>query len=172
MTRGWIRRAITGLAAGAVLGAALLGVFALGTRLGLTNAAFSLFEWLTRVLPGRMVIFGLETTLRALEALGLSIKDASKATEEAMALTELFVASAIAGLVFFAVMRPTDAAAARRRGMILGAAAGVLMLVPVVSVGGVAPLSSVLLDVLWVLLVFVAWGWTLGSVVRGCLSAR
>ena len=94
MRRGWFSRSLTGLAAGALLGAALLAVFALGSRFGLPNAAYSLFEWLTRVLPGRLVIFGLETTLHALEAVGLNIKDTSKATEEAIALTEVFVASA------------------------------------------------------------------------------
>ena len=118
------------------------GVFALGAQLGLPNAAFTLFEWLTRVLPGRVVIFGLETTLRALEALGLSIKDASKATEEALALTELFAASAVAGLVFFAVMRPAEPAVARRRGTMLGAAAGALMLLPVVFQGGGASVGA------------------------------
>ncbi len=171
MRRGRISRGLTGLAAGAVLGAAVLGAFALGSLLGLPNAAFSLFDWLTRVLPGRVVIFGLETTLRALEALGLSIKDASKATEEALALTELFVASAVAGLVFFAVMRPVERSVARRRGAILGAAAGALMLLPVVLLGDES-LGTVVLHALWVLLVFLAWGWALGALFAAtCLPA-
>ena len=163
MWRGRISRGVTGLAAGALLGAALLGALALGTLLGRPNAAFSLFEWLTRVLPGRVVIFGLETTLRALEAVGLSIKDASKATEEALVLAELFVASAVAGLVFFAVTRPGDAANRRRRGTLVGAAAGLLMVLPTVTQGGGAGTAgSVVLDALWVVLVFIAWGWALG----------
>ena len=155
-------RSLTGLATGALLGAALLGVLALGSLVGLTNAAYSLFEWLTRVLPGRVVIFGLETTLRTLEALGLNIKDTSKVTEEAIALTELFVASAVIGLLFFLLTRPEDAERARNRGSALGGAAGVLMLAAVLRVGGTASLSTVLLDAVWVLAVFVAWGWALG----------
>jgi hypothetical protein len=172
MKRGWLSRGLTGVAAGALLGAAVLGLFALGTRLGLSNPAYSLFEWLTRVLPGRIVIFGLETTLRALEAVGLSIKDASKATEEAMALTELFVASAAAGLLFFAVMRPADAALARRRGTVLGAAAGVLMAAVVLRQAGTGDLGAALLDVLWTVAVFVAWGWALGRLFEAtCATA-
>ena len=162
MRRGWFSRSLTGLAAGALLGAALLAVFALGSRLGLPNAAYSLFEWLTRVLPGRLVIFGLETTLHALEAVGLNIKDTSKATEEAIALTEVFVASAVAGLLFFLVMRPGDAARARRWGRVVGLVAGVLMAAVVLKQVGTAALSTALIDVLWVLAVFVAWGWALG----------
>ncbi len=162
MKRSRLSRGLTGVAAGALLGAAVLGLFALGTRLGLPNPAYSLFEWLTRVLPGRVVIFGLETTLRALEAVGLSIKDASKATEEAMALTELFVASAVAGLLFFVVMRPADAARARRRGTVVGAVAGVLMAAVVLRQGGTGDIGAALLDVIWAVAVFVAWGWALG----------
>ncbi|HEY5169516.1 MAG TPA: molybdopterin-dependent oxidoreductase [Thermoleophilia bacterium] len=162
MSSGRFSRSLTGLAAGALLGAALLGVFALGSLAGLTNAAYSLFEWLTRVLPGRVVIFGLETTLRTLEALGLNIKDTSKVTEEAIALAELFVASAVIGLLFFLLTKPEDAERARNRGLVLGGAAGVLMLAAVLRVGGTASLSTVLLDAIWVLAVFVAWGWALG----------
>ena len=161
-TRGRAGRAVTGLAAGAVLGAALLAVFALGTHLGQPNAAYSLFEWLVRVLPGRLVIFGLETTLRGLEAVGMNIKDTSKATEEALALTELFAASAVAGLVFFAVVNPSEILRVRRRGLLLGAAAGTLMLLPVLTQGGGASASSLVVDALWVLIVFLVWGWTLG----------
>ncbi len=157
-----VSRAVTGLAAGALLGAALLGVFALGTHLGLPNVAYTVFEWLTRVLPGRMVIFGLENTLHVLEALGLSIKDASKTTEEAIALTEVFVASAAAGAVSFAIWRPAEAVAARRRGLILGAVAGVLVIVPVVAQGGPLAPTKTILDALWTLVVLLLWGWALG----------
>jgi DMSO/TMAO reductase YedYZ molybdopterin-dependent catalytic subunit len=161
-SRGRVSRALTGLAGGALLGAVLLGVFALGTHLTLPNVAFTVFEWLTRVLPGRLVIFGLETTLHALEAVGLSIKDASKTTEEAIALTEVFVGSAVVGAVAFAVWRPAQALTARRRGLILGAVAGVLMLVPVVAQGGPLAPTKTILGALWTLVVFLLWGWTLG----------
>jgi DMSO/TMAO reductase YedYZ molybdopterin-dependent catalytic subunit len=161
-SRGRASRAVTGLAAGALLGAALLGVFALGTHLGLPNVAFTVFEWLTRVLPGRLIIFGLETTLHALEAVGLSIKDASKTTEEAIALTEVFVASAAAGALTFAVWRPAEPVRARRRGLVLGAVAGVLLLVPVLAQGGPLAPQKTILDVLWTLVVLLLWGWTLG----------
>ena len=163
MRRGRFSRSLTGLATGALLGAALLGCSPSGRWRGLPNAAYSLFEWLTRVLPGRVVIFGLETTLRTLEALGLNIKDTSKVTEEAIALTELFVASAVIGLLFFLLMKPEDAERARSRGLMLGVVAGVVMLAAVLRVRrhGV-PEQPCFWTALWVLAVFVAWGWALG----------
>jgi hypothetical protein len=48
---------LTGLAAGAVLGAALLAVFALGTQLGRPNAAFVLFVWLYVVMTVLVLMF-------------------------------------------------------------------------------------------------------------------
>ena len=156
-----MRRGVTGLAAGALLGAALLGVFALGALAGLPNVPFSVFEWLVRVLPGRVVIFGLETTLRVLEGLGLSIKDTSKTAEEAMALTELFVASAIAGLLFFVLVRPSGEARVRRIGELLGGVAGAVVLVVVLAVLPPSSRGTLLIDGAWVVGVFLLWGWAL-----------
>src|ERR1035437_1787497 len=99
--RSRLRRALTGLAAGALLSAALLAVSVVGSHYGAPSIPYSVFEWLTRELPGRLVIFGLETTLRVLEALGLNIKDTGKAVEIALALTGLLVSGAVAGLLFF-----------------------------------------------------------------------
>jgi DMSO/TMAO reductase YedYZ molybdopterin-dependent catalytic subunit len=59
-------------------------------------------------------------------------------------------------------MRPGDAARARRWGRVVGLVAGVLMAAVVLKEGGAASLSTVLIDVVWVLAVFVAWGWALG----------
>ena len=74
MKTGAASRSLTGLAAGALPAAALLGLLALGSLIGLPNVVFALFESLVRVLPGRVVIFGLEATLRLLEGLGFNIK--------------------------------------------------------------------------------------------------
>ena len=135
-------RSLTGLAAGALLAAALLGVFALGSLVGLPNVAFGVFEWLVRVLPGRLVIVGLETTLRALEGLGLSIKDTSKTAEEAMALTGLFASAALAGLLFFVLVGPASAALRDARGVVLGGLVGAIVLTPPLPAARYAHLLS------------------------------
>ena len=161
-------RGLTGLAAGALLAAALLGILALGALIGLPNVAFALFELLVRVLPGRVVIFGLQATLRLLEGLGFSIKDTAKTVEAALALMSVFVPLAVAGLLFFLIVVPANAARARRQGAILGLLVGVVFLI-VVSLEGrqVSPSAAggavwVIVGAVWILSVCVAWGWALG----------
>jgi len=162
MKTGTASRSLTGLAAGALLAAALLGVFALGSLVGLPNVAFSVFEWLVRVLPGRLVIFGLETTLRVLEGLGLSIKDTSKTVEEVLALTGLFVAAVLAGLLFFVLGGPASEPRSRRRGAVLGGVVGALVLAIVLLHSAPLSAGTVIVDAVWVVGVFLVWGWALG----------
>ncbi len=124
-----IGRALTGLAAGALLTAVLLGAFALGGRLSLPSVGLTVFEWLIRVLPGRLVIFGLETTLRVLTDLGLNIKNTAKTAEEALALSGLFVAGCLVGLLFFSVVRSREPLRVSRYGRAVGAVIGLFSLV-------------------------------------------
>ena len=113
-------KAVTGLAAGAVLTAPVLGVFALGSLAGIPSVPYNVFEWLIRVLPGRLVIFGLETTLRVLEGLGFNIKNTAKTTEEVLALTSLFLAGWVVGLLFFALVKTSDPQRVRNYGRAVG----------------------------------------------------
>ena len=155
-------RALTGLAAGALLSACLLGVFALGAALfDLPNVAFSVFEWLIRVLPGRLVVFGLETTLRILQGLGLDIKDTSKTVEEALALTGLFVTAALGGLLFFWLVGSQPARRVLRYGEAAGGVAGVVAIVIVRSQSVPTTLTMSIVDAAWVIGVFLLWGWGL-----------
>jgi DMSO/TMAO reductase YedYZ molybdopterin-dependent catalytic subunit len=161
--RRWPARALTGLAAGALLTGIVLGVFALGARAGLPSVAFSVFEWFTRVLPGRLVIFGLETTLRVLETLGLNIKNTAKTVEEVLAVTGLFAGGAVLGAVFFGLVRTPDKVLARRYGLALGGALGVFSAIVTLVEAPPATLSTNVGTVIWVLGVFLVWGWALGS---------
>ncbi len=87
MTRRGISKAGTGLAVGALLGAALLGVFALGSLAGIPVVPFTVFEWLIRVLPGGLVNFGLDLMVRVLDGLSLNSADTAKAAEQVLAVT-------------------------------------------------------------------------------------
>ena len=161
MRRSWITRATVGLGAGALTSAGLLGLFALGARLGLPMVAYAVFEWLIRVLPGRLVIFGLETTLRVLEGLGLNIKDTAKVTEEALALISLFLAGALAGLLFFSLVRTPDEVRQRRYAQALAGAFGLFSLVLTFFEARPTSTPGAVLDVIWVLGLFQLWGWAL-----------
>ena len=154
-------RAITGLAAGALLTAALLGLFALGGYLTLPSVALTVFEWLIRVLPGRLVIFGLETTLRVLTGLGLNIKNTAKTAEEALALSGLFAAGCVIGLLFFSLARSREALRVSRYGRGVGAALGLFSLIVTYIEQPPAGLPAILLTILWILGLFQLWGWGL-----------
>ena len=90
-----LKRSGTGLAAGALLTAPLLGVFALGWWAGVPFVPYTVFEWLIKVLPGRVVVFGLDTTLAVLRGLGLDVKDTAKTAEQVLAVVCLFVAAVV-----------------------------------------------------------------------------
>ena len=156
-----LRAALTGLAAGALLTAVLLAVSVVGAHFGAPSIPYSLFEWLTRVLPGRLVIFGLETTLRGLEGLGLNIKDTGKAVEVALALTGLLVAGAAVGAVFFVLATSGDHRRVLRSGELLGAVLGVACFVIALAAAPPATLSSHTLWAFWIVGLLLIWGWAL-----------
>jgi DMSO/TMAO reductase YedYZ molybdopterin-dependent catalytic subunit len=156
-----IGRAVTGLAAGALLTAPLLGVFVLGGLIGLPSVGFTVFEWLIRVLPGRLVIFGLEVTLRVLEDLGLNIKNTAKTAEEALALMGLFVTGCLVGLLFFSLVRSRDTLRVSRDGRAIGAAVGMFSLVITLIEEPPSSLANAIFVVVWILGLFQLWGWGL-----------
>jgi len=159
--RSWPIRALVGLGAGALASAGLLGLLAAGARLGFPMVAYAVVEWLIRVLSGRLVIFGLETTLRVLEGLGLNIKDTAKATEQALALTSLFAAGALSGMVFFALVRSPDQSRVRRYAQALGGVFGLFSLVLTFVEARPTTQLGTLFTVFWVLGAFQLWAWVL-----------
>ena len=158
---GPLRKAVTGLAAGALVTAPLLGVFVLGSALGLPTVPFSVFEWLVRVLPGRLVIFGLEQTLHLLEGLGFNIKNTAKTTEEVLALTGLFVLGWLVGLLFFSLVRSTDPLRVKRYGRAAGGLVGLFSLVVVFIESPAMGVTGDIGTIAWVLALFLTWGWAL-----------
>jgi DMSO/TMAO reductase YedYZ molybdopterin-dependent catalytic subunit len=156
-----LRLALTGLSAGALLTAALLAASVVGAHYGAPSIPYSVFEWLTRVLPGRLVIFGLENTLRVLEDLGLSIKDTGKATEIALALTGLLVTGAVVGLLFFVLVPGNDRRFVVRAGELLGVALGVACYLIALAVAPPATFSSQAVWALWIVGSVFVWGWAL-----------
>ena len=155
------RVALTGLAAGALLTAVLLALSVVGAHYGAPSIPYSLFEWLTRVLPGRLVIFGLENTLRLLEALGLNIKDTGKAVEIALALTGTLVAGAVLGALFFVLKPSWKRRWVLRAGELLGASLGVVCFVVALAASPPAPFGSHVTGALWIVGLLLVWGWAL-----------
>jgi DMSO/TMAO reductase YedYZ molybdopterin-dependent catalytic subunit len=151
-------KAATGLASGALLTAPLLGAFALGALAGLPSVPFIVFEWFIRVLPGRLVIFGLDVTIRILEGLGFNIKNTAKTAEQALALGSLFVGGLVIALVFFLLEKGGERRAVRRYALAVGAAVGVFSLVITLLQAPPASIAGKIVAAIWVLGLFVLWG--------------
>jgi DMSO/TMAO reductase YedYZ molybdopterin-dependent catalytic subunit len=161
MARRGLSRAITGLAAGALLTTPLLGVLAVAWVAGAPFLPYSVFEWLLRALPGSLVTVGLDLTLGALSGLGLDVADTAKTAEQVLAVITLFLAGVIVGLLFFVLVR----GAGRRRVQVYGVAAGA-------ALGAFSVATSLKRGVpegLWgksgfaalVVVLFLLWGWGL-----------
>ena len=124
MVRRGITRAGTGLAVGALATAALLIILGLGSFAKIPLAPFAVFDWLIRVLPARVVNFGLDLTLRVLDGLGLNLEDTAKTAEQVLAIALLFVAGLIIGLAFFVLVRTSDDSRIKRYGLAVGGVVG------------------------------------------------
>lgn len=151
----------TGLIMGFGLTSALAAILFLGFRAGLPFVPFDVFDWVTRVLPGRLVIFGVETMSSMLQALGFNIKDTAKTTEHMMAVAGFLATGAVVGLVFFALVRAAD----RSRARLYGVGAGLLFGLPILAIVLTMNTSSTASPVLvafWVIATFVVWGTALG----------
>ena len=88
----------TGILVGALLAAALMSVMYLANQLaGLPFAPFALFDWVTRVLPGPLVTFGIDTMISVLRGIGVNVADTAKTAERVIALSQFFVGGIVAG---------------------------------------------------------------------------
>ncbi len=136
---------------------------------GLPFVPFDLFDWITRVLPGPVITFGIDLMISAFLLLGIDVADTAKLAEQAAAIAQLLVAGIAAGAVFGGALawrrlRPDTLA-----GLIMGALFGfpLIAISLAISQSPVAPLWRAL----WLLVLFLGWGVllsrSLGRVVGG-----
>jgi DMSO/TMAO reductase YedYZ molybdopterin-dependent catalytic subunit len=141
-----------GLLAGIVLTIPLIALFFLGDALfGLPLAPFDLFEWLTRVLPGALVTFGIDRMVDTLGLLGLNVADTAKTAERVLAVGIFFALGLVAALVFFLVRSRIEAKEGDRPGLLLGLLLGIPLALTSVRTH---PLRAAL----WPLALTVIWG--------------
>ena len=152
-----------GLSVAAMLTAALIGIFFFAWRVaGLPFVPFDTFDWQTRVLPGRIIAFGIGSMVTVIRALKLGpTSTTAKTAEQAMAIVGLFIAGVVAGFIVFLILRT----ARRVHGFAIGLALGVVLGVPAMLITlqgsettSVAPETGAI----WVLGVFLVWGAVLG----------
>jgi DMSO/TMAO reductase YedYZ molybdopterin-dependent catalytic subunit len=153
---------------GAILGGLtslpLIALSYLGERAaGLPFVPFDLFDWLARILPGRLITVVIDTMVSIIVFLGLGeISTAAKRMEQAQGILMVIVGSVVVGLIVAWILRRTS-----WPGRNVGAVAGVVLFLFVViieiSLGNLARNPAITLP--WLALLIVGWGMLLGAAV-------
>jgi DMSO/TMAO reductase YedYZ molybdopterin-dependent catalytic subunit len=152
-----------GLSVAAMLTAALIGIFFFAWRVaGLPFVPFDTFDWLTRVLPGRLIGFGIGTMVTIIRVLNLGpIAATAKMAEQAIAIAILLIAAVVGGVILFLVLRGTRSRYGLTVGLVLGAVFGfpaMLISLHASATANIGPGAGAV----WVLAAFLIWGAVLG----------
>ncbi|MBI1881076.1 MAG: molybdopterin-dependent oxidoreductase, partial [Chloroflexi bacterium] len=155
----------TGALVGAFLTAALIGVMYLVYQLaGLPFITFDLFDWVTRVLPGPLITFGIDRMIDAITLLGLDVADVAKTAEQASAILQFFVMGVVAGALFWAIMSGRRIKPDLTASLVIAAITGLPMVAISIAIGQSA--LNPALRILWLLVLFFAWAWVFCWVYR------
>jgi DMSO/TMAO reductase YedYZ molybdopterin-dependent catalytic subunit len=154
---------LTGLLVSAMVTASLISTFYLAWKVaGLPFVPFDVFDWMTRILPGQVLAFGIGAMVTVIRALNLGPTAAgAKAAEHAMAIAGMFFTGIFAGTILFGIIRALRGRYART----LGLALGIAVAVPVALIShqaGQTASTGPGLSGLWVLVAVLFWGATLG----------
>jgi hypothetical protein len=117
---------------------------------------FEFFDALTRVLPGRLVTAGIETMVRLLMLLGLSLRTSAKTAEQIQAIGIFLGICALAAGIFFTIRRHVQIPATLIAGIVLGIAVVIPMMLFQHLVGSMHQHS--LLGGIWTTCALAVWG--------------
>lgn len=154
-----------------MLTAALLAILFAGWKIaGLPFVPFDSFDWLARVLPGRVLGFGIATMVTLIRALHLGPTfAAAKTAEQGMAIGGLFVMGVAGGAVLFSTLRTRRKAHPVFLGLVLGIALGLPAILISVHASETATVGPAV-RALWILAVFLAWGSLVGRAGQGLVT--
>jgi DMSO/TMAO reductase YedYZ molybdopterin-dependent catalytic subunit len=145
--------------------ATLVAIFFAGWKIaGLPFVPFDSFDWLTRVLPGRVLGFGIGIMVAVIRALHLGpTSQTAKTAENAIAIVGLFVIGVAGGAILFSVLRTRRKVHPVFLGLVLGIVLGVPAMLVSVHASETATVGPALRAV-WILVAFLGWGAILGRV--------
>src|SRR5215471_5153658 len=152
-----------GVLAASLVTMALIGTLFFGWSVaGLPFVPFDVFDLLTRVLPGRLIAFGIGTMVSVIRTLNLGpTSDIAKLAEQVMAIAVVFIAGVVGGTVLFVVLRPQRTRPRVIPGLLLGLIFGVPSMVVSLHASETSSVGPVPGSV-WILGAFLVWGAVLG----------
>lgn len=146
-----------GILVGGLLTAPLIGLMYLADQLAnLPFVPFNLFDWMTRVLPGPLITFGIDLMIDSMLLLGVSVADTAKTAEQVMAVLQFFVMGVVIAAIFFAIMSIRKIKPDLIPGLVLGALFGLPMVAISIAIGR-SPVNPALI-ILWLAILFLGWG--------------
>lgn len=163
---------LTGALVGGFLVTALIAIFFLAAALvGTPFVPFDMFDWVGRVLPGRVITFGIDTIVTVITALNIGeLSSTAKIAEQIMAVGGMLVTGIVVGAVVFELLkrvRLTPGAA----GLIAGLGVGLPVALISQQVNRTA-LTDDSVNLIWIVLAFVLWGLALEWAFRRIAGAE
>lgn len=151
------KRLGTGALIGGIVTTPLIALMFLAERLaGLSFVPFDIFSWITRVLPGPVVTFGIDLMIDTLRTLNISVADTAKTAEQAMAVLQFLVGGVVAGALYFGILHLLKRKATTITGLLLGLAFGMPAIV--ISQIMADTTLSPLINGVWQVALFLLWG--------------
>ena len=157
-----------GTAAGMAVTAPLMALFYLANSLiELPFPPYDLFDWITRVLPGPLVTFGLDLFIDGMILVGLDVADSAKTAELGLALLQFFVMD-VALIALVAAIAPALTIDLRKAAFYAGVANGLVVSAISLAIGGSA--LPAVVSFVWITSIYVLWGFAAGIVLEGVLA--
>lgn len=144
-----------GALVGGLLTAALTALLFLGNSLfDLAFVPFDIFEWMTRLLPGPVITFGIDLMIDTMRLLGINVADTAKLAEQVIAILQFLGMGIAAGAVFFLILKLQNIKTGWITGLILGALFGF----PAIAISIGANQVNPIINLLWLLILYAIWG--------------
>lgn len=151
------RNLLIGALVGLLLTAALTAVLYLGNQAaGLPFVPFALFDWITRILPGPVVTFGIDLMIDTMLALNVGVADTAKTAEQIGAIFQFLFIGTVLAAAAFALFRNRQTQPDRITGLAAGALFGLPLVGVSIAIGQGTANPAVSMVVL--LALFLAWG--------------
>ncbi len=142
---------------GALLTAPLMGLMYLANQLaGLPFVPFDVFNWMSGVLPGPMITFGIDLMINMLLRVGLNVASTAKTAEQLMALSMFFGMGIVTGIIFYLIFKALKLRGSWLNGLVCGALFGLPLIT--ISLGAEQSSNQPLIGLIWLLALFLAWG--------------